>query len=579
MMGKSNVEESEADGKFTFQGLRPAAYTLRPMLTGYIVESGVLDSDGQQILYRPGDFASMKMVKGGVITGRVFGESGSPVVGVSVRAVRLRDLQGRHSAEVTADSLDAFQPMTTDDRGVYRIYGLQPGVYAVCAGGSLSPDPTGPFDGDPPVYHPGGPLADAGEVVVRAGQESAGIDISYREISGHSISGNLGGRIPAGAVLSGAAIMLSDAGTGGLQGMRVSLGLSDSGNRAFVFSGVPDGKYQLTAVGGLIGDEMTVAAPRTVVVQGSDLTGVDLILGPLAEVSGRIVLDTPPQTESKQECDAKPVPSVEHSVISIRKAGAQIQHVNLGPLFSRSDDGIPDEKGEFKVRFISSGLHFIQTKLHGDDLYVRSITLPQLADGRPSGNPAEGLEVKAGEKLSPVTITLARGAAALAGRVVTEASNPKPAGTIPLTIPMNKTPEQSPAPQSSNSSTGGNPHRIAAATDALPDRLQVIIIPAEPEAATDILRYAASSVQPDGTFAFKNLAPGRYYLLTRTIPDDQWSSPELLPDWYNLEQRKQLHRDAKKAGVTIDLNRCATVKDYSLSYSATPPATGSPLRH
>jgi hypothetical protein len=570
-MGKSNVEESEDDGKFTFQGLRPAAYTLIPMLTGYIVESGVLDSDGQQIYYRPGEFAAIKMVKGGVITGRVFAESGSPVVGVSVRAVRLRDLQGRHSAEVTAESLDAFQPMTTDDRGVYRVYGLQPGIYVVSAGGTLSPDPTGPFDGDSPVYHPGGPLADAVEVVVRAGQESAGIDISYRELSGHSISGKLGGRIPGGAVVSGAAIMLNDAASGGLQGMRVSLGLSDTGNRSFVFSGVPDGKYQLTAIGGLTGDEVTVAPPRMVVVQGSEVTGIDLILGPLAEVSGRVVVDTVEQTDPKPECDAKPAPSVEQSVISIRKSGGQAQHVNLGPLFSRSDEGIPNEKGEFKVRLISSGLHVIQTKLYGDDLYVRSMTLGQLPDGRPAGNPAEGLEVKVGEKLSAVTITLARGAASFAGRVVPDASDPKGAGANHPGV--NKTPELSLAPQSSNSTTGNKPQRIPAAPATLPERLQVVVVPAEPEAATDILRYAGSSVQPDGSFAFKNLAPGRYYLLTRTIPEDQWSSPELLPDWYNLEQRKKLHRDAKKAGVTIDLNRCVTVKDYSLRYSAAPAST------
>jgi hypothetical protein len=594
LMGKGNDELTEDDGNFTFDNLRSAAYTLRPMLTGYIVDSGVLDSDRQQIYYRPGDFATIRMVKGGVITGRVSSESGSPLVGVSVRAVRLRDLEGRNSAGVTAEALDAFQPMTTDDRGVYRIYGLLPGVYAVCAGGSLSPDSTGPFDNDSAVYHPGGPLGDAVEVAVRAGQESAGIDISYRELSGHSITGNLGGRIPGGALISGAAVVLTDATTGSLQELRLGIGLGDVSGRAFSFSGVPDGKYEVAAIGGLSGSEITVALPRTVTVQASDVTGVDLMLGPLAEVSGRVILDTTAQTEPNRVCAAKPAPAIEGSVISIRRAG-QVRPFSLGPFFSRGDEGIPDEKGQFKVRVISSGLHFIKTSLPGDDLYVRSMTLPELAAGQPAGNPAEGLDVKIGEKLSGVTITLSRGAASFAGRVIPGDSDSKPADTADLNVPASdtalkptlprplanldktelnpqgsRTPEKPPALPPSKPEPGYKSPGIAPAA-TLPERLQVILVPAETESATDPLRYAASLVQPDGSFAFKNLAPGRYFLLTRTMPDDQWNNGA--PDWYNAEQRKNLHRDAKKAGLTIELNQCGAVKDYSLPYTAASPSS------
>jgi hypothetical protein len=599
LMGKGNDELTEDDGKFTFEGLQSAAYTLRPMLTGYIVESGVLDSDGQQIYYRPGDFANIKMVKGGVITGRVSGESGSPLVGVSVRAVRLRDLQGRNSAGLIAEALEAFQPMTTDDRGIYRIYGLLPGVYAVCAGASLSPDSTGPFDNDSAVYHPGGPLADAVEVAVRAGQEATGIDISYRELSGHSISGNLGGRIPSGALVSGAAVVLTDANTGSLQGLRLGLGVGgDASGRAFSFSGVPDAKYEVTAVGGLAGSEITVAPPRTVTVQGSDVTGVDLVLGPLAEVSGRVILDTTPQTEPNRLCSAKPAAAIERSVISIRKAGEQLRQFSLGAFFTRGNEAVPDGKGEFRVRLISSGVHFIKTDLPGDDLYLRSMTLPELADGRPAGNPAEGLDVKIGEKLSGVTITLARGAASFAGRVVPGDSDSKRANTADPNVPASdtalkatlprppanpdktevnpqgtRTPEKSPASRPSKPDTGDKSPGIVPGAATLPERLQVIMVPVEPEASTDPLRYAGSSVQPDGSFTFKNLAPGRYYLLTRTIPDDQWNNPDRLPDWCSPEHRKMLHRDAKKGGLTIELNQCAAVKDYSLRYSAAPPLT------
>jgi len=277
-----------------------------------------------------------------------------------------------------------------------------------------------------------------------------------------------------------------------------------------------------------------------------------------------------------------------------------LRQLSLGPFFSRGDEGIPDEKGQFKVRLISSGTHFVKTNLPGDDLYVRSMTLPGLQDGRPAGNPAEGIDVKIGEKLSGVTITLARGAASFAGLVVPGDSDSKPADTADLKVPAseidlkaplprppanpdkteynfegNRIPEKSPTPGPSKPETGDRSPRIATAAATLPERLQVILVPAETESATDPLRYAGSSVQADGSFAFKNLAPGHYYLLTRIIPDDQWNNPDGVPDWYDPEQRKKLQRDAKKAGLTIELNQCASVKDYSLRYSAASPSTAT----
>lgn len=564
MMGKLNVEETEVDGRFRFDGLRSAAYTLRPMLTGYVVQSGVVDSAGQQIYYRPGDFASIRMVKGGVITGRVLGESGSPMVGISVRAFRIKDLEGRRSREVTAQNLDALQPSTTDDRGVYRIYGLEPGVYVVCAGGTLGPEAQGPFDNDSAVYHPGGAVSDASEVAVRAGQESIGIDISYRELPGHTVSGTLGGRVPGGALFSGAAIMLNDTVTGALLGMRVGLGLNDAGNRVFAFSGIPDGTYELTAIGGLMGDETTAVPPRKVVVRGSDVTGVELVLAPLAEISGRLVLDTTPAAGSVAECTARPRAAIDQAVIAVR-AGVAVGHGTLGPLFYSPEGALPDDKGEFKAKLLSGGLYYIQMKLPGDDLYVRSMTLPAVAEGRPGRNPAEGLDLKPGEKLAGVTITMARGAASLKGRLTAVSSEPKTSGDAER-VRRDKSSEAAQGPEAMAPNRKFEEKPPTPAVTRLPDRLQVLAVPAEPEAAMDLLRYYQSAVEVDGGFAFSNMAPGQYYLLARVTPDEQWNDPAALPDWYKPEQRKKAYRAAKRANVSVELKPCAAVKDYSMPF-------------
>src|SRR6185369_9360240 len=83
-------------------------------------------------------------------------------------------------------------------------------------------------------------------------------------------------------------------------------------NRGFVFRGIDDGEYDLTALplnreglGGAI-------ATRRIKVSGADVTGIELNVEPLASVSGRIVLDE----ANKSECAGKQRPSVSEILVS-----------------------------------------------------------------------------------------------------------------------------------------------------------------------------------------------------------------------------------------------------------------------
>ncbi|HSQ23875.1 MAG TPA: carboxypeptidase-like regulatory domain-containing protein, partial [Pyrinomonadaceae bacterium] len=88
------------------------------------------DLNNPSALYRPGESVSLTLIKGGVIAGIITNNDGQPVVNVSVRAYRVRDAEGNK-----VRSAAFAQPRMTDDRGYYRIYGLQPGTYVVSAGG------------------------------------------------------------------------------------------------------------------------------------------------------------------------------------------------------------------------------------------------------------------------------------------------------------------------------------------------------------------------------------------------------------------------------------------------------------
>ena len=74
------------------------------------------------------------MIRGGAITGTVTNALGEPVVAVRVRATMVRDARG----EVPKFMTFGLMEQSTDDRGIYRIYGLRPGTYIVSAGGQVS---------------------------------------------------------------------------------------------------------------------------------------------------------------------------------------------------------------------------------------------------------------------------------------------------------------------------------------------------------------------------------------------------------------------------------------------------------
>jgi protocatechuate 3,4-dioxygenase beta subunit len=118
-------------GRFAFGALPEGRYNLSASKPGHI--SG---SYGQRSPGRPGTpiqladgqklELQLQITRGGVITGTVLDEHAEAVPGTPVRALRYVMQSGQR----TLQSAGSGQ---TDDRGVYRIYGLQPGEYIVYA--------------------------------------------------------------------------------------------------------------------------------------------------------------------------------------------------------------------------------------------------------------------------------------------------------------------------------------------------------------------------------------------------------------------------------------------------------------
>jgi hypothetical protein len=250
------------------------------------------------------------MMLGGVISGRILDPAGRPTAAVLVTAARVFYQDGR-------PILGPVKSTSTDDRGDYRLFWLEPGDYLVTAEKSL---PTGPAKG----YFPGGDDARAAiGVNVREGTESSRIDFSLGRIPASvTVSGSVTSAVPGFEIRvsppqSKDGLSASQAPSpADLRAIQASAALqyyllpldagrifeapalspntiTNSQDRAagkFELRNVRSGSYELYAV---LQDRTSTPptsyfAHRTIDVEAQDLGGLALFLAPGIEVKGKI---------------------------------------------------------------------------------------------------------------------------------------------------------------------------------------------------------------------------------------------------------------------------------------------------
>lgn len=514
---------TDASGRFQFKELRPGLYGLRAAAPAYVEMPDENRNPFEPKYFSPGETAQLTLVKGGVITGTVLNAQGEPLVGALVRAIRVRDAQGRRTM---TEAVVGGMPRMTDDRGVYRIYGLQAGSYLIIVGGgnAFSFGMPNLYQNETPTYYPSSTRDTAAEVTVRTGEEATGIDVRYRGERGRTVSGVITGA-PNPNARFGTSITLTRASTGLFEAQTFAIDMG-GGRRVFSLNGVPDGEYEISAQGFLDRGENLWAAPRKITVRGADVTGLQLQLAPLASIAGRVTFE-PSKDEACARTDASG--AARQTLVSVRRDEQEKDRLQLPP-FS-SGGSVPNEQGEFSIRNLSGGVFRLSVRAPGEDWYVRSLTLPQTVraaatpQGRATAPPPGTVSIRTGERITNVLINLAQGAAALRGRV---------------TVPEGA---------------------------ALPANLRVYLVPSERERADDLLRYAEASVGADGSFSFTSLAPGRYWLLLRAQPpaSDVLQPPRMLS--WDDEGRKTLRREAEAANNAVELKPCQRVSDYTTSYA------------
>ena len=516
LAGPGRTTTSNRDGTFQMGGLDRAAYLVSASAPAYTTLPR--DPDNTQApYYRVGDSVTLVLVKGGIVTGSVIASGSEPVVGVVVRAHMIRDGSGQPSRYGAI-----IAQRTTDDRGVYRIYGLPTGTYFVSAGGGGSYGGSA-YDNDAPTYSPSSSRDTAAEINVRAGEETANVNIRYRGEPGHLVSGMANG--PQSTQASGFNLTLTSTLDGGSQWNASSY--QPPGSTGFSFFGIGNGDYYLAARSYFPNGESMLSEPMRIKVRGADVTGIELTTKPLGLVSGRVVLE-----ESKAaECKGKRRPLFTETLISAWhnekiKAKDQPQFI-----WSLGGPSSPDKMGNFSLRNLAPGQYHFIPRFSAKYWYLQSVSLQASVAPGPKATQANRevdaarnwTTLKTGDRLSGLVIKLSEGAASLQGKIITgEGEKPRA-------------------------------------------RLYVYLLPAETEKAEDVLRFYAAPVLPDGKFNLNNVAPGRYLLIAQ--PAFDLALPPLsklrLPD--ETETRAKLRRDAEASKTEIEFKPCQNVTDYQLA--------------
>ncbi len=280
------TEISGASGEFFFDKLPEGRYSINANRPRYLSSSyGQNKPERTGTSIQLADAEAKKDLKitlfaGAVITGIVFGDDGEPVQNAQVRAMK-------YSMRTGVRRLQSSNGVSTDDRGVYRLYGLTPGEYVISAtsnnqefnaqmnvemalamekaaqaaaasgteirtsftNGVLTLPGGQTIEAPAPVtfaptYYPGATSpAGALSVTVAGGDERQGIDITLMKVQTATITGMV---VSATGVLPQNVNMSLQAVDEAAQGMPLSSARVTPDGR-FTLRNVPPGQYNVTA--------------------------------------------------------------------------------------------------------------------------------------------------------------------------------------------------------------------------------------------------------------------------------------------------------------------------------------------
>lgn len=399
---------TDVEGRYKFTNLVAGNYRVTVLAPGYIMfGTSDLVRNGQQVTLKEGEAVEridFTLTRGGVITGKVVNSNNRPVIGEPVNLSTMDD----------AGQQTPFNPpsgaggIRTDDRGVYRAYGLPPGRYVVSAG-------QGDGRGGGPgfmaaarahlrTFHPETTdVSQATPITVEAGKEVTEVDIRLASLEMYAAIGRVidaeTDKPVVGALIGHSAVR--GAGGRGQMQMPQTPGGTDgmSGSEGeFRIEGLSRGNYSVYVTQDPQNPVTTeyYSQPVTFEVTGGDVTGLEIKLQRGASVNGTIVLDG----------------STDPNILANVTVNASVRGSGIGRTNSSSSVA---PNGLFRVSGLAPGrvnLNVSEASRPGTFSGLQILRIEK--DG---ADAQSGLEIAQGEQVSGVRVYIAYGTSIVRGIV------------------------------------------------------------------------------------------------------------------------------------------------------------------
>jgi protocatechuate 3,4-dioxygenase beta subunit len=404
--GSSNAPRAKTDehGRFRFTGVAAGKYSISALAPGYVSPGdGDMGRGGQTLNVAEGEKVesiSLEIKRGGVIAGRITDSQGRPVIEETANLHKL-DKDGKpQNYWFYYLNYDMYR---TDDRGVYRIFGLPEGRYLVSVGQAQRPGSVNITSSRlfyPRVFYPDVTSeAEAKVIEVTEGSEATDIDITVPDpkqtydVFGRVVDADTGQPVQGVEVVVGG---LSQDGkpTGGWAGT----GDRSKPNGEFRLIGVLPGRYALWARPDEKGDSGFISEPTIFDLSEGDATGVEIKVRQGASVSGVVVIEG----------------------ASDPKVLAKLSRVSLYAYSRPTTPGQPvfwprdtvKAGGSFRIRGLQPGKAIIGLEQSPE---TRGLTIARIE--RDGAAARDGIDVGAGEQVTGVRIVLVYSTLAIRGEV------------------------------------------------------------------------------------------------------------------------------------------------------------------
>ncbi len=404
--------KTDENGRFSITKVIAGRYYLNAVAPGFVAVGWTsFEPDGKSLNVVDGENVeniNLELKRGGVITGRVTDSNGQPLVDEQVELLKL-DKTGKPES-VYLRNLHEID--STDDRGIYRIYGLPEGRYLVSVGifqgeGSLALQSNPTYY--PRTFHPNVASESEAKIIeISEGTEVAGVDITVAEArKAYDVFGRVV-NAKNGQPVAEALISYGFVSSNGQTGRVGSKGERSDANGEFHLRGMLPGKFAILAEDNR--DSEFYSDPTICEINDGDVHGVEIKVWQGGSISGVVVIEgtNDPAILNKV---SKIQASVHNKSDQIRVPGRRMTINPDGSFYAR---GLQPGKNVIVLGYNPEIQGLLVSRVERDGILQR-----------------EGIEVGPGEQVSNVRVVFNYGNLAIHGEVKIIG------GTLPNNVGLN----------------------------------------------------------------------------------------------------------------------------------------------